>query len=173
LLHDKGSVLDVYVFGTGDAQYILTLKEKLRRLELEQFFHWMGYEQNPARIYGRFDVCVVPSLSGDPFPTVAMEAGAYARPVIASRTGGLPEIVEHGITGWLAEPGSVEDLGKCVEEFIENRSLIQRMGEAGRERVFSQFSQEGMVRELEQIFHKAKENGAATAQSSGWERPPA
>src|SRR5205823_13551286 len=113
-----------------------------------------------------------PSLSGDPFPTVAMEAGAYARPVIASRTGGLSEIVEHGVTGWLAEPGSAEGLAKYMREFIKDRVIIQRMGQAGRQRVFSEFSQEKMVGELEQIFGKAKEREARAAGSNVSKAPP-
>jgi glycosyltransferase involved in cell wall biosynthesis len=172
LLHKEGLAVDVFVFGTGDPEYISTLKKKLRELQLEGLFHWMGYKENPAEIYRTFDVCVVPSLSGDPFPTVAMEAGAYVRPVIASRTGGLPEIVEHGVTGWLAESGSAEGLAKYMREFIKDRVIIQRMGQAGRERVFSEFSQEKMVGDLEQIFGKAKEREARAAGSNVSKAPP-
>jgi glycosyltransferase involved in cell wall biosynthesis len=173
LLYKEGLGLDVYVFGTGDPKYVSTLKKKLRELRLHGLFHWMGYKKNPAEIYRTFDVCVVPSLSGDPFPTVAMEAAAYARPVIASRAGGLPEIVEDGVTGWLAEPGSTEELAKYIREFVKNRAIIQRMGQAGRERVFSEFSQEKMVGELEQIFRKAKQREARVARSSASEERPA
>src|ERR671937_623656 len=109
----------------------------------------MGYETDRAAIYRNVDICVVPSWSGDPFPTVAMEAGAYARPVIASQVGGLPEIVEHGLTGWLVSPNNPRDLAKYIAGFIEDRATTQSMGETAQNRIFSEFTQEKMVSEFE------------------------
>ena len=152
LLGGKRCALDIYIFGTGDPKYISYLKERLTQLGLGNSFHWMGYETDTPRIYRDLDICVVPSSLGDPFPTVAMEAGAYGRPVIASRAGGLPEIVEHGLTGWLVEPNNPKDLAERIQGFIESPAAIEKMGKAARSRIFSQFTQEKMVRELEEIF---------------------
>jgi glycosyltransferase involved in cell wall biosynthesis len=167
LLGQEKCRVDVCVFGTGDPQYIAGLKERLAQAGLADNFHWMGYRPDRAGIYQSVDVCVVPSISGDPFPTVAMEAGAYGRPVIASRAGGLPEIVEDGVTGWLAEPGNAEDLARCIRVFIEQREKVLEMGRAARERIFTQFSQEAMVKELEQIFRNAAESECRLAEPSG------
>jgi len=152
LLGEKKSALDVYVFGTGNLKYVSHLKEKLAQSGLNDVFHWMGYETETGAIYRRLDICVVPSLSGDPFPTVAMEAAAYGRPTIASRVGGLPEIVEHGVTGWLAEPDHPKDFAKYIDGFIENRTAIRSMGAAARDRIFFEFTQEKMVAAFGRLF---------------------
>jgi glycosyltransferase involved in cell wall biosynthesis len=156
LLQERRNVLDVYVFGAGDTKYISHLKEKIRRSGMENIFHWMGYEANQILIYGQVDVVVVPSLFEDPFPTVAMEAGAYARPVIASRSGGLPEIVKHGVTGWLIDPGNAKELKQHIKVFLENTSAIEKIGEAAQNRIFSEFTQEQMVAGFQEIFDAAR-----------------
>lgn len=140
------------VFGTGEARYISGLKQKISSLGFADSVHWMGFQDDPSVIYASFDVCVVPSLSGDPFPTVAMEAAAYGLPVIASRTGGLPEIVEDNVTGFLVAPGEAPDLMRAMERFVARPEIIPEMGAAARERVFSSFSTERMVARLEEIW---------------------
>ncbi len=164
LLDPKPTEIAVYIFGQGDDRYVSKLRDKLAEFGLARLFHWMGYTDDTASIYSSFDLCVVPSLLGDPFPTVAMETGAYARPVIASRTGGLPEIVEHGVTGWLVEPGNPQDLARCIKDVVQNRERISQMGRAARERIFSRFSQESMVKELEKLFEGPPEDKTQTVQ---------
>jgi glycosyltransferase involved in cell wall biosynthesis len=71
---------------------------------------------------------------------VALEAMASATPVVASRIGGLPEVVEDGVTGFLVEPGDVEALGARLSQLLDDRALAARMGRAGRERVLERFT---------------------------------
>jgi glycosyltransferase involved in cell wall biosynthesis len=162
ILRGKKDALEVFVYGIGDREYTAKLKQKVMDLGVADVFHWMGYENDRAAIYRNVDVCVVPSMLGDPFPTVAMEAGAYGRPVIASRTGGLPEIVAHGRTGWLVEPGNSEDLAKHIERFIRNGAAIEEMGKAARDLVFSEFTQEKMVAQFEHIFDAVRDQEVTT-----------
>jgi glycosyltransferase involved in cell wall biosynthesis len=78
---------------------------------------------------------IVPSTWPDPCPTVAMEAMAAGKPVIASRTGGLPDIVDDGQTGILVPPGDADALRAALARVIDNPELAAAMGAAGRERV--------------------------------------
>jgi glycosyltransferase involved in cell wall biosynthesis len=71
---------------------------------------------------------------------VALEAMASGTPVVCSRTGALPEIVREGETGFLLEPGSVEQLRERLRQLLGDRALIERVGSGGREAVLERFS---------------------------------
>ncbi|MDO8601241.1 MAG: glycosyltransferase family 4 protein [bacterium] len=84
---------------------------------------------------------VVPSIS-EGLPRVILEAMALAKPVIASRVGGIPELVKDNETGFLTEPGNAVDLAKKLKTLLGDRSLALRMGQNGRELVKDKFSNE-------------------------------
>jgi glycosyltransferase involved in cell wall biosynthesis len=71
---------------------------------------------------------------------VAIEAMASGTPVVASRIGGLPEVVEDGVTGFLVEPGDTEGLRDRLAEVLGDRALAERLGRGGRERVLERFT---------------------------------
>jgi glycosyltransferase involved in cell wall biosynthesis len=71
---------------------------------------------------------------------VVLEAMASGTPVIASRLGGLPEVVEDGISGFLVEPGSVDELRARVEQVVGDAALASRLGQAAREAVLDRFT---------------------------------
>jgi glycosyltransferase involved in cell wall biosynthesis len=81
-----------------------------------------------------------------------MEAGVYGLPVVASRIGGLPEIIEDGVTGWLVEPNAPEQMAEKIQYLINHPEAARKMGKAGRERVFKHFTVEKMVTEFEALF---------------------
>ena len=64
-----------------------------------------------------------------------LEAMAHGRPVVASAVGGIPELVEDGVTGYLVEPGDVAGLRAAIEKVLADPALRRRMGQAARERV--------------------------------------
>jgi glycosyltransferase involved in cell wall biosynthesis len=72
----------------------------------------------------------------------AIEAMASATPVVASSVGGLPEVVEDGITGFLVEPGNVEELRERLAEILGDRRLAERLGRRARERFLERFTWE-------------------------------
>jgi glycosyltransferase involved in cell wall biosynthesis len=154
LLKDRGNKLVVQIFGSGDLQYENELKGEIAAANLTEIWNWKGYERDKAKIFANMDVCVVPSCFGDPFPTVAMEAGVYGLPVVASRIGGLPEIVENGVTGWLVEANSPVQLADKLEWLIRHPDTAQEMGEAGREKIFQHFTVERMVSNFEALFRE-------------------
>jgi glycosyltransferase involved in cell wall biosynthesis len=72
----------------------------------------------------------------------AIEAMATATPVVASRVGGLPEVVEDGITGFLVEPGNIEELRERLAQILGDRRLAARLGRSARERFLERFTWE-------------------------------
>ena len=89
-----------------------------------------GWVDGAAGLMRHLDVLVVPSRE-EPFGTVAAEAMAVGTPVVATRVGGLPEVVEDGVTGLLVEPGRPDQLAAAVVRVLERRGT---MGRAARDR---------------------------------------
>jgi len=102
-------------------------------------------QENLHKIYRHLDICVVPSLWPEPFGIVAVEAMACGRPVIATRVGGLQEIVVDGETGFLVDPGDSEGFAQKLELLMDDPELRARMGQKGRERALENFTYDHIV----------------------------
>ena len=152
LLQARGVKLEIIAFGSGHSEYGDWLKQKIAAAKLADVWKWMGYERDQGEIYGSMDICVMPSCVSESFGMVAAEAAAYGLPVVASRIGGLVEIIEDGVTGWLVEANSPGQLADKLEWLINNPDRAREMGKAGRERVFKLFTVETMVADFESLF---------------------
>jgi len=98
------------------------------------------FEDDPSNSYRATDVLLVPSRKPEPFGRVAIEAMAFARPVIASNHGGLTEIVEDGETGLLVEPNKPDELCAAIRLYLATPSEVGRQGNQGRERFLARFT---------------------------------
>ena len=98
---------------------------------------------------------VVPSKWFEGFPLVIAEAMSQGLPVIASRIGGLPEIVEDGVTGFLFEPGNAEDLAIKMRSLWENPVLCQQMGRAALQKVMRKYTEDIYFRNLMAVYQRA------------------
>ena len=87
-----------------------------------------------AAIYTEARAVVIPSLWLENAPLVAIEATAHGRAIVASRVGGLPELVQHGETGYLCPRGDTNDLAGRLRDLLSDRSLAARLGAAGYRR---------------------------------------
>ena len=92
-----------------------------------------------AQLYSHAAVFVCPSIY-EPFGLINLEAMACGTPVVASRVGGIPEVVVDGETGWLVAPGDPAALGGALRHALDDPERARRMGEAGRRRVEAHFS---------------------------------
>jgi glycosyltransferase involved in cell wall biosynthesis len=98
--------------------------------------------------------CVILSSDYEGCPFTVIEAMAAGAPVVATRVGGVPELVEHGVTGLLVEPRSPEALAVGVSELLANPELANRMGAAGRVAVRKHFSVERMVEGVATVYEQ-------------------
>jgi glycosyltransferase involved in cell wall biosynthesis len=96
-------------------------------------------------------VGVVPSVWGEPCPTTALEAAASGTPLVASRIGGLPEIVADGGTGLLVAPGNVGELSAALQRLLGDGELSRALG-ATAERRAERFGVDAVVERLESIY---------------------
>ncbi len=103
-----------------------------------------GFQSGEAlwEFYRRARCVVVPSLFQEVFGLSALEAMAVGKPVIASHVGGLPEVVEDRLTGFLVRPGSVQEIAEAVDRLMRHPLEAQALGRAGRQRVEEVFSLE-------------------------------
>lgn len=113
-------------------------------------------------VYAASDVVVVPSTEPEPFGLVAAEAMAAGLPVVASRIGALPEIVEEGRTGLLIRPGAADALLSAMRELVASPTLRTEMGRRGRERFDRRFRVERYTREFNELYGRLLGEPAAT-----------
>jgi glycosyltransferase involved in cell wall biosynthesis len=112
---------------------------------------YVGYVAQVENVYHTADIVVVPSRWQEPLGLINLEAGACRKPVVATRVGGIPEVVKDGMNGFLVEPGDVEALAERVGQLIADPALRVRMGEAGRVNVEQNFTTRP-VREFETLL---------------------
>jgi glycosyltransferase involved in cell wall biosynthesis len=101
---------------------------------------YIGYVREVENVYHTSDIVVVPSRWQEPLGLINLEAGACSKPVVATRVGGIPEIVHEGVNGYLVDAGDVAGLAERVGALIAAPDQRKRMGEAGRRQVESQFT---------------------------------
>ena len=107
-----------------------------------------------AAAWQRATVAVVPSMWAEPCPTVALEAMAAGVPVVASRVGGLIDLIEDGVEGLLIPPGDPDALRNAVQSIIADPKLRAAMGDAGKRRVQS-FTVPAVVSRIEEAYRRA------------------
>lgn len=112
---------------------------------------YVGYRADVENIYRASDIVVMPSRGGEPFGLITIEAGASRRPVVATRDGGVPEVIQHGENGFLADPEDIAALVHHTKLLIDDRELRKRMGERARQIVEERFT-ELPVRSLERAY---------------------
>lgn len=105
--------------------------------------------------YARARIFVLPSQCFEMCPLVILEAMSHGLPVIASRIGGIPELVDDGETGLLFEPGNVDDLADKIQTLWDNSDLCRRMGAAGRRKAERQYGAQTYYRQLAAIYDRA------------------
>lgn len=107
----------------------------------------------PLKDLVRNAACVViPSEWGETFGLVAAEAMASGKAVIAANIGGLPEVIEDGVTGYLFEPGSVDDLVAKIRQLLSDPERVSSMGANGRLRVEKHFSPQSHYEKINSIY---------------------
>jgi len=120
---------------------------------LNDRIHFLRFQPDPWRLYPEFDVVVHFSVRPEPFGRIVVEAMACGAPVIAARAGGPIEIVEHGVSGWLVEPGNVQALADTmVLSLAADREAI---GAAGRRTAEASFSAERFAAEVAAAVRRA------------------
>jgi len=119
--------------GTHDSEYGIAMQKMVQDLGLTSRVHFAGFQHDVRPYFGAIDIMVLPSrLEGA--PVAILEAMAMAKPLVASRVDGTPELVQDGITGILVPPENPDAVVTAVADLIKDPRRLQTMGEAGRHR---------------------------------------
>lgn len=139
--------MKLIIAGSGSEEN--ALKEQVKSLNIESLVDFRGYIKNEmvAACFNEMDIAVVSSLE-ESFGVSAVEAAACEIPVVATRVGGLPEVVLDNITGLLCEPANVNDLKSKLEYLVLNPDLREKFGKDGRTFVLSKYDWQRNVQEM-------------------------
>lgn len=135
-----------------EQNYPLQLRKQIERLKLNEVVQLVGHRADISRFYSAADLVVHCSIEPEPFAMVILEALAWAKPVIASDSGGTSEIVEHEVTGLLVPPKDPEHLAQAILALLEDPERGLQMGRAGAARVRTYLTAERMTKQLEGIY---------------------
>lgn len=132
----------IMFFGKGPLA--AELRDAIERQGLAGHVRLAGFRDDLPRILPCLDILVHPALM-EGLGVSLLQASSAGLPIVATRVGGIPEAVEDEVTGLLVEPGRADALAVAIRRLLEDRTLRQRMGRAGRERVEREFSADLMV----------------------------
>ena len=130
------------------------IEERVKEMKIENNIKLTGYvpdELLPV-YYNAADCFILPSASGEGLPLVLLEAMSCGLPVIATTVGGTPEIIEHMKNGILIPPRNPQAMTKAVSKLLAEDELGKNIGEEAKRKIEQQFSWEGNVRKLKNIY---------------------
>lgn len=144
----------LHIFGDSSSSFANHLHGLIRNLKLKDRVGWEGFEPDRSKIYSKIDICVVPSRSDDPLPTAAIEAAMAGLPCIATRKGGLPEIIEDTVTGFLVDARQPDQLAGALIKLLEDTDLRHGMGIAAYDLAHKRFTRERFVKQFADLLEK-------------------
>lgn len=157
---------DLRCFLVGDIDVDPSYEEKLRTLVREQGLQdnivFTGYQSNVADFVNVMDIVIHASVLPEPFGRVLLEGMAMRKPLIGSRGGAVPEIVQEGVTGFMFIPGDDAELARCMALLLEDKDRARRLGEAGYQRAAQEFGIERNVQKTEALYAKLLASNDAT-----------
>ncbi|PQJ21095.1 glycosyltransferase family 4 protein [Tenacibaculum sp. SG-28] len=135
----------------GDGLYLGNMKKKLEKMVNNKQVFFLGYRGDINHILKACDIFVLPTLH-ETLSVALLEASQASLALIASRTGGVPEIVENNYNGILTEPSNVGDLTNAISYLIENEELIGVYGARAKEKVNEKFSNASIEKGLDEVY---------------------
>ncbi len=147
----------------GDAQgrkaYVAELEEMIARAGLSERAILAGHAENMPAVYAASDLVIAPSVEPEAFGRTAAEAQAMGRMVIAADHGGAREVVDPGVTGWLAPPGDAAAWAGAMDRALSlDAEARAAMGAAGRARAREQFSTNALQTATLRVYKQALES---------------
>ena len=148
-LRDSG--IDAVLCMVGDGPDRVLLEQRARELGVTRDMIFLGYQEDVAPFYAAFDALVLPS-GNEGTPVTVIEALAAELPVVATRVGGVPDVVRDGEDGFLVEAGATDDLAERLGRLARDPALRARMGKKGRERVLPRYAVERLVDDVDELY---------------------
>ena len=140
------------VFHRNDESYGMKLKELVSELGIKDNVIFTGFRDDIFALIQALDVFVHPAIFRDPLPRTLLEAAACGRPIVATKTGGIPEIIDDGISGILVEPGDAAALAVAVISLLQHPHEALCLGVAARKKIEQDFPIHKHVSAITKIY---------------------
>ncbi|CAM2797307.1 N-acetyl-alpha-D-glucosaminyl L-malate synthase BshA [Paenibacillus sediminis] len=140
----------------GEGPELPKIQCRIKEIGLENRVHFLGKQDDIAQVISMADVLLLPSEK-ESFGLVALEAMACGVPTIGSQAGGIPELIVHGKTGYLAPIGDTDKMADYTIALLKNETLLKQFAEASIDRAHNVFSTDSMTDKYEQIYYRVLE----------------
>lgn len=147
----KMSNVKFVIVGDGHGEEMAKAKEQVENLGLGDKFFFTGHRTDLIDVYKSFDLFLMTSLT-EGLPNTVLEAMALHVPVVSTRVAGVPELIEHNETGFLASIRDVESLSEQVVNMLSKPALRKEFSLKARKRIEETFSFSGRVRKMEDYY---------------------
>lgn len=148
----QASGFRLYVLVIGDGEKKQALQEKINALGLAHIIRLTGFIPDAAQYLKAFDIFVLPSLK-EGFPYVLLESSAAGIPIIATRVGGIPELIENGENGLLVPPENASALAEAIGHLANDAEMRQRFVAAGIKKIRERFSFSNMLEKTIAVYN--------------------
>lgn len=151
IVRAKAPYAHLLLAGTGPQDD--ALKAQAREQGLESCVHFLGFRKDILSLYGQSDVFALSSLS-EGLPNVVLEAMALGLPVVATRVGGLPEVIDDGRTGLLVSSRAPEQLASGLIRILTDGRFAHAISAQAREDVYRRFAPESQTERLLEVYRE-------------------
>jgi len=145
----------VRLFVAGGGEMLPDLKELSQKLDVEDYIHWLGNVSDPKSLLQASDMFLLVS-TGEAFGLVLAEAMACGVPIVGTRSGSLPEVVEEGKTGLLVPARNFEELATAIQALSTDTTLRRSMAAQALERVKNHFTVQDAVTKTINIYERLR-----------------
>ncbi|MCB2141172.1 glycosyltransferase [bacterium] len=148
-LVEKDSELTVFLVGDGSQRNFLEVMAK--DLHLQDHVVFAGFQKDVTRFLPAFDVFVLPSLT-EGTPMAMLEAMSFGVPVVATKVGGIPKVITHGITGVLISPSNVSEIVSSIISLKKDEEYRDSLSLGARELIEKHYSLDAQVEKVEALY---------------------
>jgi glycosyltransferase involved in cell wall biosynthesis len=167
LVHARWPNVRFQIIGAAlfrEHDYDLALRRTVEERRLDQVLEFTGFQSDVARAISGLDILVHASTVGEPFGQVIVQGMACELPVIATNGGGVPEIVQDGVTGLLVPMGDAPAMADAICRLLEDPASARTMGVLGRKRAVEHFTIDRSTEKLMDVCERVTGRASASAQ---------
>jgi glycosyltransferase involved in cell wall biosynthesis len=152
LLVSQGVPLKLKIVGDGPER--TNLETQATAAGIDKYVEFLGFRADVAAILSTADMFVLSSVS-EGLPMAALEAMQVCLPIVATRVGGMPQVVREGVNGFLVESGNAEQLADRIRFLADHPDLLLQYGAASRAHLVSHFSADAMVDAYSRLYKQS------------------
>lgn len=157
LSEDTKSRIHISFIGSpvpGQEEDLFKLKDRIKKEKLSNIVSIEQFTLDISKFYDSADICLVTSVRADPFPTTVLEAMSAKRPVIGTNLGGIPEMIEDSVTGFVIPPDNPALFARKIEELVYDSKLRHSMGEKGYAKFNDHFTMKSYKGRYKEAFRE-------------------